>query len=97
MIKRVIYLLLENRSFDHVLGCFKELYKNLEGVDTTDLKENSYGGLSIGKLLVQRPSLNSIRDMNTNTWPFNSRMETVASLRTMRSRIQRRSQATCWK
>jgi phospholipase C len=57
MIKRVIYLLLENRSFDHVLGCFKELYKNLEGVDTTDLKENSYGGAQYRQTLGSTPFL----------------------------------------
>src|SRR3984893_16901503 len=57
MIKRVIYLLLENRSFDHVLGCFKELYKNLEGVDTTDLKENSYGGAQYRQTPASTPFL----------------------------------------
>ncbi len=43
-IKHVIYLLLENRSFDHVLGCFKQTYPQLEGVDEQALKQNSYGG-----------------------------------------------------
>jgi phospholipase C len=32
-ISRVILLLLENRSFDHVLGAFKKVYRNMEGID----------------------------------------------------------------
>lgn len=31
-IKHVVLLLLENRSFDQMLGCFQEIYPNLEGV-----------------------------------------------------------------
>ena len=32
-IKHVVLLPLENRSFDQMLGCFQEIYPNLEGVD----------------------------------------------------------------
>jgi phospholipase C len=32
-IKHVVLLLLENRSFDQMLGCFQEIYPNLDGVD----------------------------------------------------------------
>jgi phospholipase C len=32
-IKHVVLLLLENRSFDQMLGCFQELYPNLDGID----------------------------------------------------------------
>lgn len=32
-IKHVVLLLLENRSFDQMLGCFQEVYPNLDGVD----------------------------------------------------------------
>jgi phospholipase C len=32
-ISNVIFLLLENRSFDHILGGFKKVYPNLEGID----------------------------------------------------------------
>ncbi len=32
-IKHVILLLLENRSFDQMLGCFKAIYPDLEGID----------------------------------------------------------------
>lgn len=32
-IKHVVLLLLENRSFDQMLGCFQQVYPNLEGVD----------------------------------------------------------------
>src|SRR5437899_444913 len=31
-IKHVIVLMLENRSFDQMLGCLQELYPNLDGV-----------------------------------------------------------------
>src|SRR5271166_458337 len=43
-IKHVILLLLENRSFDHVLGCFKEVYPKLEGIDPSTPRKNSYSG-----------------------------------------------------
>src|SRR5712672_89992 len=32
-IKHVVLLLLENRSFDQMLGCFQEIYPNLDGID----------------------------------------------------------------
>jgi phospholipase C len=32
-IKHVVLLLMENRSFDQMLGCFQEIYPNLEGID----------------------------------------------------------------
>jgi phospholipase C len=32
-IKHVILLLMENRSFDQMLGCFKQVYPDMEGVD----------------------------------------------------------------
>ena len=32
-IEHVVLLLLENRSFDQMLGCFKEVYPDLEGID----------------------------------------------------------------
>jgi phospholipase C len=32
-IKHVVLLLLENRSFDQMLGCFQEVYLNLDGID----------------------------------------------------------------
>jgi phospholipase C len=33
-IERVIVLMMENRSFDHMLGCMKQVYPTLEGIDT---------------------------------------------------------------
>ena len=45
-IKNVIYLLLENRSFDHVLGSLKKVYPTLEGVDETALRSNQWAGQS---------------------------------------------------
>ncbi len=32
-IKHIVVLMLENRSFDQMLGCMKEIYSDLEGVD----------------------------------------------------------------
>jgi phospholipase C len=32
-IKHVVLLLLENRSFDQMLGCFQEIYPSLDGID----------------------------------------------------------------
>ena len=40
-IKHVILLILENRSFDQMLGCFKAVYPELLGVDPNDLKSNA--------------------------------------------------------
>lgn len=34
-IKHVVLLLMENRSFDQMLGCFKKVYPKLEGIDET--------------------------------------------------------------
>lgn len=40
-IKHVILLLLENRSFDEMLGCFRERYPDLEGIDRANLRSNT--------------------------------------------------------
>jgi hypothetical protein len=40
-IKHVILLLLENRSFDEMLGCFREKYPELEGIDPLNLRSNT--------------------------------------------------------
>src|SRR5712691_5202564 len=42
-IKHVVLLLLENRSFDQMLGCFKSTYPNLEGIDPSAPNVNSDG------------------------------------------------------
>ncbi len=39
-IKHVILLVLENHSFDQMLGCFKEVYPELDGVDKNNLQFN---------------------------------------------------------
>jgi len=39
-IRHIVVLALENHSFDQMLGCFKEVYPALEGVDPTTLREN---------------------------------------------------------
>lgn len=41
-IKHVILLLLENRSFDQMLGCFQQTYpKELDGIDPANPRSNS--------------------------------------------------------
>jgi phospholipase C len=39
-IKHVILLILENHSFDQMLGCFQELFPDLDGVDKNNLRSN---------------------------------------------------------
>ena len=40
-IKHVVLLLLENRSFDEMLGCFREKYPDLEGIDPLNPRSNT--------------------------------------------------------
>ena len=39
-IRHVVVLMLENHSFDQMLGCFKQVYPELEGVEPTARHEN---------------------------------------------------------
>jgi phospholipase C len=39
-IRHVIVLMFENHSFDQMLGCFKDVYAVLEGVDSANLRSN---------------------------------------------------------
>jgi phospholipase C len=57
-IKHVIVLFLENRSFDQMLGCFKEKYPELEGVDPVAPHTNTD---TSGRVFTQRPT--TIRQM----------------------------------
>src|SRR5262245_1563593 len=43
-VRKIILLLLENRSFDHVLGCMKRVYATLDGIDPAAPRSNSYSG-----------------------------------------------------
>ena len=43
-IKHVVVLMLENRSFDHLLGCMKSVYPMLEGNDRANPRVNFEGG-----------------------------------------------------
>lgn len=40
-IRHVVLLMLENRSFDQMLGCFRQIYSNLDGVDPSKPFSNS--------------------------------------------------------
>src|SRR5258708_940292 len=39
-IRHVVHLILENRSFDQMLGCLKAVYPNLDGIDPNVLRSN---------------------------------------------------------
>jgi len=43
-IKHVVVLMLENRSFDHILGAIKQVYPTLEGIDPARPGTNSWQG-----------------------------------------------------
>ena len=52
-IKHVIVLMFENHSFDQMLGCFKEVYPGLDGIDPANLRQNRD---SAGRSYTQAPS-----------------------------------------
>jgi phospholipase C len=39
-IRHVVHLILENRSFDQMLGCMKAIYPDLDGIDVSALRSN---------------------------------------------------------
>jgi phospholipase C len=39
-IRHVIHLILENRSFDQMLGCMRDVYSDLDGIDPNSLRMN---------------------------------------------------------
>jgi phospholipase C len=45
-IKHVVLLLLENRSFDQMLGCFKEVYPDLDGIDPAAAPRTNSDGVT---------------------------------------------------
>jgi phospholipase C len=97
-IKHVIYLLLENRSFDHVLGCFKQTYPQLEGVDEQALKQNSYGGAVYQQTAGSTPFLKfDPRHEHEHVVVQRARMEIAVSSRTTPDRTRKRRQATYWR
>lgn len=58
-IKHVVVLLLENRSFDQILGCFSEVYDNLDGIDRLHPRTNSLPTASTSgrqEVFEQRPT-----------------------------------------
>ena len=52
-IKHVVLLTLENHSFDQMLGCLKEIYPHLEGVDPANPRVNKD---DTGKEFAQKPT-----------------------------------------
>src|SRR6266851_3420732 len=45
-IKHVVVLMLENRSFDHMLGDLQQVYPTLDGIDPRQPRDNVYAGKS---------------------------------------------------
>src|SRR5262245_28978525 len=58
-IKHVIVLMLENRSFDQMLGCLTAIYPEMVGVDTTALRWNCD---QFNRLYYQRQSNDPVVD-----------------------------------
>jgi phospholipase C len=56
-IKHVVLLMLENHSFDEMLGCFQDNYPNLDGIDYTAEKSHSNTDAT-GKAYAQEPKTN---------------------------------------
>lgn len=52
-IKHVVVLILENHSFDQMLGCFKEIYPDLEGIDPANPGSNTDAD---GTIYTQKPT-----------------------------------------
>jgi phospholipase C len=47
-IKHVIVLMLENHSFDQMLGCFQGVYPELEGIDSAKpARTNNANGVAV--------------------------------------------------
>ena len=42
-IKHVVVLILENHSFDQMLGCMSAVYPDLDGIDPNNLRSNADG------------------------------------------------------
>jgi phospholipase C len=55
--KHVVVLMMENRSFDQMLGALKSVYPKLEGVDPQTPGTNTYQGKRYGKSPKPRPRL----------------------------------------
>lgn len=68
-IKHVVLLIMENHSFDQMLGCFKSIYPHLEGVDPHNLHSNTD---SNGTVYQQKPS--EERQMSLDPHPMRCRM-----------------------
>ena len=48
--EHVVYLMLENHSFDQMLGCMTEVYPDLEGVRPSAPRVNRLGGAGGSRL-----------------------------------------------
>ena len=56
-IRHVVMLILENHSFDQMLGCFKQIYPTLDGVDPNQPRRNVDDA---GRTFVQAPTTERI-------------------------------------
>jgi phospholipase C len=62
-IKHVIVLMLENRSFDQMLGCFQEIYSGLEGID---IGQPPRTNVANGATYAQLPGANYVAPADPN-------------------------------
>ncbi len=69
-IKHVILLLMENRSFDQMLGCFQSVYPELEGIDERENAPRRFNLDDRGKKFEQRPT-------DSQQMPVDPRHETI--------------------
>ena len=61
-IKHVVVLILENHSFDQMLGCFKQVYPELEGIDPATPHQNEDGH---GNSFAQQPTTERMMFLGT--------------------------------
>jgi phospholipase C len=62
-IKHIVLLMLENHSFDQMLGCFQEIYPELDGLDV-DATNPRFNLDTVGNKIFQVPTdyLQIVRD-----------------------------------
>lgn len=85
-IRHVVVLMLENHSFDQMLGCFKQVYPELEGVDPGAGRHNQD---TAGRIYPRLRRLSGLCFLTLTTRSNTSRrslqMETVASSKILKA------------
>jgi len=77
-IKHIVLLLMENHSFDQMLGCLKDDYPDLEGIDVKSPSPRFNLDLEGNKVFQARRTCRQIElDPNTNAGMYWSRSRTA--------------------